>query len=287
MVTRISRSVDSYVQLIKPPQTAMLVLTGLTGYLSASGPPDSKASVPGLLATLFLTVSGSTMLNMVIDRGIDTRMRRTAGRPLPLGLLNPGDVLAAGAVLSGAGLAWATSMCGLYGVLLFLGWFVNVAVYSLALKRRTAWSILWGGVSGGMPILAGRALALGRIDWIGMLLALSILLWIPAHIMTFNMKYLDDYRRAGVPTFPSRYGFHVTRWTVAVSSFGAVLAIGLGSLALGLAGGFLWILAGLSAGVFGLALVCLIRPSEKRNSRLFSLASLYMAGAMLLLILGS
>lgn len=43
------------------------------------------------------------------------------------------------------------------------------------LKRRTPLSILFSGISGGMPALAGRVLGLGRIDAIGLLLAAGIL----------------------------------------------------------------------------------------------------------------
>lgn len=43
------------------------------------------------------------------------------------------------------------------------------------LSRRTPLSILFSGISGGMPALAGRVLGLGRIDAIGLLLAAGIL----------------------------------------------------------------------------------------------------------------
>jgi heme o synthase len=39
----------------------------------------------------------------------------------------------------------------------FAGLFFDVVVYTIWLKRRTPWGIvLWGGISGGMPV-AGRA----------------------------------------------------------------------------------------------------------------------------------
>ncbi len=63
-------------------------------------------------------------------------------------------------------------MDALYGLIVFAGLFFDVVVYTIWLKRRTSWSIVWGGISGAMPILAGRALGLGSIDWIGLTLAL-------------------------------------------------------------------------------------------------------------------
>lgn len=284
---RLYPKMGPYFKLMKLPQTFLLLLTGLTGYLSASEAAGTGRIIAILLSSLFLTLSGSTMLNMVIDRDIDARMKRTLNRPLPSGALHPREALIAGITISVLGLVLAALLSLLYCVVICFGWSMNVLTYSMALKRKTPWSILWGGISGGMPVLAGRALAVGQIDMIGILLAASIILWIPSHIMTFNMKYLEDYRRAGIPTFPSRYGFHVTRWIIALSSFGATLSIGIGSFALGLAGGLLWILAGFSIGILSLALLSLLRPSEKTNLDLFKFASLYLAGAMILLIFGT
>ncbi|NQT24217.1 protoheme IX farnesyltransferase [candidate division KSB1 bacterium] len=281
------REAKQYLPLIKILQTALLILTGITGFISARGSEVSADILAGLFGSLFMIISGSTILNMVYDRDIDARMQRTVKRPLPSGKLETFEVFAAGIVMSCIGFSWALALSPLYAMIIFFGLFTDVVVYTMWLKRRTPWSIVWGGISGGMPILAGRALAIGQIDKIGILLAISILLWIPTHIMTFNMKYLEDYKRAGIPTFPSRYGFQATRWTIALSSFGAAIAIGIGSFALGLSGGLLWILAGLSIGIFALALLSLIQPSERINFGLFKFASLYMIGAMILLIIGT
>jgi len=98
-------------------------------------------------------------------------------------------------------------------------------IYTLWLKRRTAWSIVWGGISGAMPILAGRVLATGHIDLVGILLALAILFWIPTHTLTFSIKFREDYSNAGIPTFPSTYGETFTRATIAISSVLAALAM--------------------------------------------------------------
>jgi protoheme IX farnesyltransferase len=131
-----------------------------------------------------------------------------------------------------------------------------------------------------MPILAGRVLAVGRIDAIGLLFLLSILLWIPTHILTFNIRNFDDYRRAGIPTFADRYGFMSTRWIIAVSSVGASLSIAFGLYSLGLSWGYLRLLSVLSLGLLAMAAYIIFKPSEKHDFYLFKYASLYMIGAM-------
>ena len=148
---------------------------------------------------------------MVYDRDIDAIMKRTCQRPLPAGLVTVKEALLLGFVLSTLGVGWAWALSPLYGLVVFAGFFCDVLIYTVWLKRRTPWSIVWGGIAGGMPVLAGRALGMGQLDLIGLLLSLAVLLWIPTHIMTFSIKHADDYRRARVPVFPNVYGERFTR----------------------------------------------------------------------------
>lgn len=283
----ILNKLKSYYSLIKSLQTSLLLVTGVTGYVSARVPEVNWETLIGLIGSLFLTISGSTVLNMVYDRDIDYRMERTMHRPLPSGKVSVREAFVLGMFLSLSGIVWAISLATLYALIVFAGLFLDVVVYTLWLKRRTPWAIVWGGISGGMPILAGRVLGIGGIDYIGILLSLSILLWIPTHILTFSMRFFNDYRRAGIPTFPSVYGYKKTRLIIAVSSLGAAVAIGIGSYALHLAGGYLRLLSVLSAGIIGLAIISVYKPSEKINFGLFKYASIYMLGAMIMLIFGA
>ena len=274
-----------YWPLIKIFQTALLLVTGITGYLSARPVIDGLELI-GLMGSLFLTISGSTVLNMVFDRDIDALMHRTSHRPLPSGKISLNEALSFGIGMSIVGLLWAFALSRIFALVVFCGLLIDVLIYTIWLKRRTPWSIVWGGISGGMPILAGRVLVTGRIDAIGILLAASILLWIPTHIMTFNMRYFEDYSRAGIPTFPSRYGIQQTRWVIALSSLGAAMAMGMGFIALELAGGYLRILALLSLGIVILAAISVFKPSEKINFGLFKYASIFMLGSMFLITMG-
>ncbi len=273
-----------YFPLIKSLQTGLLLATGLAGYMSASCPVTHWPTLAGLTVSLFLAISGSTILNMWYDRDIDSKMKRTHNRPLASGRVSQVEALRLGLVLSVVGVGWAVIMNPLYGLVVFAGLFFDVVIYTIWLKRRTAWSIVWGGISGGMPILAGRVLATGSLDWIGIVLALSILFWIPTHIMTFSMKYHGDYKAAGVPTFPSTYGFTVTRATIAISSIIAALMIGIAAYGIGMTWGYMRVLVVLSAGLTALAVISLMKPSEHLNFGLFKYASVYMLSSMMLMV---
>ncbi len=267
--------------LIKSLQTGLLLATGVAGYLSAARPAAHGLTILGMMGSLFLAISGSTMLNMAYDADIDSLMKRTCWRPLPKGEVSVREATILGSVLSASGIAWALWMAPLYGLIVFAGLFFDVAVYTVWLKRRTPYSIIIGGLAGGMPVLAGRALALGRIDLLGVLLALGVLLWIPTHIMTFAMRHFDDYHAAHVPTFPEAYGFRATRVVIAASSLAAALVMGWAAAAIGAQVGLLAALAALGLGMLGLALLGIVRPSPRASFTLFKYASLYMFAAML------
>jgi protoheme IX farnesyltransferase len=182
------------------------------------------------------------------------------------------------------GIGWAFFIEPLYGLVVFAGLFTDVFIYTMWLKRRTALSVIWGGVAGGMPVLAGRVLGLGAIDWVGITLALAVLFWIPTHILTFSLRYKADYSHAGVPTFPSSYGDTVTHKVIAISSIFATIAMGFSAYGIGMTWGYLRVLVVLSAGLFLLASSSLIKPSERLNFGLFKYASVYMMSSMLLLL---
>ncbi len=274
---------SKYFPLIKSLQTGLLLITGLAGYMSARCPVMNMTTLLALGGSLLLSVSGSTALNMWYDRDIDAKMPRTSNRPLSTGETKPREALIFGLLLSIIGIGWALAIDPLYGAVVFAGLFFDVVVYTIWLKRRTAWSIVWGGISGGMPILAGRALGIGYIDWVGVALAMAVLFWIPTHILTFSLRYHEDYKAANIPTFPSVYNNQITRIIIAISSVLTALAMGFAAVGVGMTWGFLRLIAVLSIGLLALAIKSLTLPSERITFGLFKYASLYMLSSMLLL----
>jgi protoheme IX farnesyltransferase len=272
-----------YWPLTKSLQTGLLLSTGLAGFMSARCPVMHWHDFFGLAVSLFLAIAGSTIINMWYDRDLDAVMNRTHHRPLADGRLTPAEALRLGLVFSVLGVGMSVAMSPLYGLIVFAGLFFDGVVYTLWLKRRTCWSIVWGGIAGGMPILAGRVFGTGHIDGIGILLSLAVLFWIPTHILTFAMRYFDDYQAARIPTFASAYGFHFTRLTIAVSSVIAALSISAAGILIGMQWGFVWVLAVMSAGLMILAAATIFRPSERVNFGLFKYASVFMLSAMILL----
>jgi len=285
--------------MIKSLQTGLLLLTGIAGYLSYSlscnslswnslswnSSATSWTELFQLTGSLFLAVSGSTVLNMWFDRDIDAKMRRTCNRPLPAGKVKSREAFILGLVLSILGVGWAFATGLIYGMVVFAGLFFDLIIYTIWLKRRTCWSIVWGGIAGAMPVLAGRSLATGEIDTIGILLSLAILFWIPTHTLTYSIHYASDYNAAEIPTFSNTYGTAVTQKIIAVSSMLASLAMASAIVWIGVTAGILRLVIVLSSGLLFLAITSLVRPSEKLNFGLFRYASVYMLSIMLVVVI--
>ena len=82
-----------YFALLKPRVMSLVVFTALVGLLAAPVPVHPMI---GFAAILFIAVGGgaSGALNMWWDADIDAVMKRTRGRPVPAGRVQPGEALA-------------------------------------------------------------------------------------------------------------------------------------------------------------------------------------------------
>ena len=280
----IGQRAKAYWSLVKSKQTFLLVVTGWAGFSSAKCPVTDWQTSVMTLSSLFLAVSGCTVFNMIYDRDIDAKMPRTSHRPLATGGIGIPNALLVASIMTGLGVGMAFTIDILFGWIILAGVFFNGVIYTVVLKRSSAYSIVYGGIAGGMPILAGRSLGIGSIDLLGILLALAVILWIPTHIMTFSIKYADDYQSAQIPTFPSTYGVDVTRKIIAWSTVLASVVMIIAAYLMEIQGNYLFCLVLFSLGLVGLATLTVVKRSSRLNYGLFKAASAYMLGSMLLLI---
>ncbi|MHA1928348.1 MAG: heme o synthase [Candidatus Thorarchaeota archaeon] len=277
-------------ELIKSKQTFLLVYTTLFVYLiSVWGSVIVIETLLILVLSLFLAISGSTLLNMYIDRDIDALMGRTKNRPIPSGKLSPRAVLAYGSIMTVTGIL----LCGLYLNLLtmlvvFAGFFFDVIVYSILLKRRTRFSILFGGIAGGLPALAGRTAVLGIIDFTGILFALFVICWIPLHILTLALfpKNLEGYRTAGVPMWPVVKGETPTIRVITTSAVISSVVVVISAMSLGFHLLALFPFALMSLVIILKSISNFNNPTFDQTFRIFKLASMFMAIAFLWLFVG-
>jgi protoheme IX farnesyltransferase len=149
-----------------------------------------------------LIASGTAALNQWFERDADRKMRRTAGRPLPLGRLTPRSALAFGAALSVAGFLelWlgGNLLSGSIGAF-------TLAMYLFLytpLKQRTWWSTTVGAIPGAMPPMIGYAAAAGTLTVEAWILAAILFLWQFPHFYAIAWMYKEDYAQAGIRMLP-------------------------------------------------------------------------------------
>ena len=207
----------AYIDVIKPKQTALLMITCIVAYLVAlkSLHIDFVHFTLTMMAT-FLAIAGTTTLNMWLDRDIDAVMYRTKNRPVPTGKLKPRTCMLYGLSLFILGIVLGFFVNVLFAFVLFLGLVFDIFIYTILLKRRSPYSIVLGGFAGAMPALAGWCAVKSSLEeiWGGILLASIVLLWIPAHIWYITMHYEDDYRRARIPMYPLVVGMEKASWAI-------------------------------------------------------------------------
>ncbi len=274
-----------YGELIKTKQTFLLVYTTIFAYLITAWVNNFNVmTFLWLITGLFLAVSGSTLLNMYIDRDIDSLMKRTKERALPSGKIPPYTVLKHGLLFTIAGGFFVgVFVNALTMLVVFLGAFFDIVVYSFWLKRRTRYSIVFGGLAGGFPALAGVTAVTNSITVAGILMGLFVVCWIPLHFLTLALipENLSGYQEANIPVWPIVRGQTETIQVITISAIiSSILIISTGFV-LSIELILLTPLLVINAFVLYLAVKNLITPSQKLSFKIFKTASILMAFAFL------
>jgi protoheme IX farnesyltransferase len=223
-----------YVLLLKPRVMSLVVFTALVGLLVAPGPISPMV---GFTAILFIALGAgaSGALNMWYDADIDRIMKRTRRRPVPAGLVEPGEALSIGVALS----AISVAMLGLAtnwvaaGLLAFTILFYAV-IYTMWLKRTTPQNIVIGGAAGAFPPVIGWAAVTGDVSLAAILMFGLIFMWTPPHFWALALFMKSDYHEAKVPMLTVTHGRAETRRQVWIYSLLlAPVAVGLGFTSVG------------------------------------------------------
>ncbi|MES2728851.1 MAG: heme o synthase [Pseudomonadota bacterium] len=206
-------SVGDFWALLKPKVMSLVVFSGFAGYWLAPG----REALHPVLATigifaLALGAGAAGAFNMWYDRDIDAVMKRTQGRPLPLGRILPDDALGFAifatvfaVMLMGLTTNWAAAALLLFATVFY------VVIYTMWLKRRTSQNIVIGGAAGAFPPMIGWAMVTGDVSLASLILFLIIFLWTPPHFWALALFANEDYKRAGVPMLPVVAGPQATK----------------------------------------------------------------------------
>lgn len=194
-----------YIDVTKPKHQFVLFTTWVSMRLAS---PEVPLDL--LFFTLFgtaLAVASSHVFNQVLDRDFDALMSRTKDRPVASGRLSRKSALIYGTILGILSLVVTVLTTNPLTVLLvFLGWFIYVVLYTYWLKRRSPWCTLVGGTSGAMPSMIGWAAVTGSLAPIPVLLFVWMTIWQSPHFFALSLFREQDYRAANFPVVVVRYG---------------------------------------------------------------------------------
>jgi heme o synthase len=187
---------NGYYELTKPGITLFIGTSAAAGFVTAGGGANVRGLAVALIATMLMS-GGAAALNHVAEHAGDAQMKRTAGRPIPSGLISP---------LHAGLFGWGLSVAGLVLSLVLLPWLATVFlvlshisyVYLYTpLKRRTAFCTLAGAIPGALPVLAGWTAAGVPIDGAALALTGVLFMWQIPHFLAIGWMARDDYERAG------------------------------------------------------------------------------------------
>jgi protoheme IX farnesyltransferase len=234
-----SRLAD-YLELTKPRIAVMALFTVAAGYLLGAG-AGWEARV--LFNTLFgagLVAAGGSVLNQLIERRIDGRMKRTVRRPLPAGRVSAEEAAMFGAALSGAGLAYLAATVPVPATVAAAVTFVGYVLVYTPMKTMTAWNTAWGAVPGALPPVIGWYAARGWDGWSGCAGAAAVFgilfLWQIPHFLAIAWMYRADYAAGGLKMLPGCDPTGRRTAFVMVATAAALIPMGLLAAPAGLGG---------------------------------------------------
>ncbi|HET6747139.1 MAG TPA: heme o synthase [Candidatus Saccharimonadales bacterium] len=205
------QAIRVYYKLAKPGIVYGNLLTTAAGYFLASGRVIQPLIGIGLLIGIGFVMGSACVLNNIMDRGIDRKMKRTKGRVLVTGEVSVPSAAVYAGVLGLAGFALLAIYTNLLTVVLgAVAMFLYVVAYGIA-KRRTIYSTLIGTIPGAMPPVAGYVAVTNVFDGAAWLLFIALMVWQMAHFYSIAIYRQKEYKAADLPIMSVKRGIGATK----------------------------------------------------------------------------
>jgi len=197
--------VKAYFQLLKFRLALTVAFSSAIGYLLGAKELNWGLALLVLLGGLAVTGSANT-INQIHEINLDKLMKRTAKRPLPMGVLSVTE-------------AWMFAIfVGVVG-LFILGYFFNPLTAALSLLSLILYGFIYtplktispvcvavGAIPGGMPPLLGWVAATGVLGVEAWILFGIQFMWQFPHFWAIAWVLDDDYKKAGFKMLPTPGG---------------------------------------------------------------------------------
>lgn len=203
--------VRAYFVATKPGIVAGNLLTAMAGFYLEPRHGINLVLLLQMVGGLACIIAAASVFNNIIDRAADAKMERTKHRPLATGQITVTAALWYATLLFLGGIAMLLVTVGLAAALLAtLGLLIYVLPYSLW-KYHSPKATVVGSIAGALPPLIGYSSAGQGPDIPGWLFFWTLFLWQMPHFFSIALYRAEDYAKAAIPTFVSRYGVHATK----------------------------------------------------------------------------
>jgi protoheme IX farnesyltransferase len=213
--------------LTRFPVSLAVTFTAFAAMVVSSGEVTLSSLLP--VAGIFLLASGASAFNQYQEWPYDEKMERTRRRPVPSRRISTAEALRIASLSIIGGmlvlLYYAPAVCFFLGLGNLL-WYNGLYTY---LKRKTAFAVVPGALTGVIPVLMGWAAGGGSLlDPVALFLSFFIFLWQMPHFWMLTLKYGDEYRQAGFPVLTDYFSEKqvkgiVMAWMTASSFASAML----------------------------------------------------------------
>lgn len=189
--------IQSLPKLMRLGVSLTVSFSAATGYLVANSFFDIE--IIFVILGILLLAGGASALNQYQERSIDALMSRTKNRPLPSMKISPNTGLLIAISLIIFGFFVLYTKCGLIPALLGLLnllWYNGFYTY---LKKKTAFAVVPGSLTGVTPVLIGwSATGAYLLNPEIIFISFFIYMWQIPHFWILHIKFPDDYKSAGL-----------------------------------------------------------------------------------------
>lgn len=211
--------ISVYYRLTKPGIVYGNSIHVIAGYLLAFRAGLSLETFFGVLFGVALVIASACVANNIIDRDIDSHMKRTKKRAMVMRSVSVPFAIVYAVLLGavGIGLLYATTniLTCILGIVAYI-WYVVIYGYA----KRTTWlSTIIGTVPGALPIMAGYTAVTNTADGIAWALFAMLVLWQLPHFYAIAIMRKDEYKAAMLPIITGKWPVSVVRAHLIVTAW--------------------------------------------------------------------
>jgi 4-hydroxybenzoate polyprenyltransferase len=191
--------------------------------IAARGHGITAAQVLAILVAMAAARTAAMGWNRIVDRRLDARNPRTAGRELPTGKVS---LLAASLLTAASAAVFVAAAASLGRLCLSLSPVVLVLVLGYSFTKRFTWLChLFLGLAIGVAPAGAWIAVRGEVEMPAIWLVAAVATWIGGFDILYALADLDFDRQAGIHSVPARFGVRVALALSAALHLGTVLAL--------------------------------------------------------------